>query len=312
MSSASRRARHAFTLVELLVVIGIIAVLISILLPSLSRARQQANMVSCLSNLRQIGQTLQLYCNDNKGFLPYGRGPNNLNTRPYITNWTHEVTTILGKDVGTAAGKEGTQLAPVVRCPETFLPSGLGDDNYKFHYAVNPRLMPDFADSDPSAAITPVYPDTSHSMNRLPVRRQLATVEAGTEKFLVWDGAQVPVDTGSNPATTNAEGNNNASIYSGGLDGDAWNVVSHKFCDPSDDPNTNLDTKIGVASTIAYNGTTDVSKTTNVQANLDAGTCFMRFRHIGNTQMGVLFCDGHAEQRTIGAVTRREVCVNWK
>jgi prepilin-type N-terminal cleavage/methylation domain-containing protein/prepilin-type processing-associated H-X9-DG protein len=64
--------RQGFTLVELLVVIGIIAVLIAILLPVLNRARQAANAVVCLSNLRQIGTATRIHQHNHGGFLPLG------------------------------------------------------------------------------------------------------------------------------------------------------------------------------------------------------------------------------------------------
>src|SRR5439155_19743 len=84
--------KRAFTLVELLVVIGIIAVLIGILLPAVNKARQQAVAVQCASNLRQIAIGWRSYAEANKGLSVPAR--------------IHAAETVLAADsMGTAAGK---------------------------------------------------------------------------------------------------------------------------------------------------------------------------------------------------------------
>ncbi len=72
-----RSSRRGFTLVELLVVIGIIALLVSILLPSLNRAREQAKRTVCLSNLRGAGQSITMYAGQNRGWVPVQPGTSN-------------------------------------------------------------------------------------------------------------------------------------------------------------------------------------------------------------------------------------------
>ena len=69
-----RRRSQGFTLVELLVVIGIIALLISILMPALQKARKHAKTVQCLSNMRQLMQSMHTYAAANKGWFPRHQG----------------------------------------------------------------------------------------------------------------------------------------------------------------------------------------------------------------------------------------------
>jgi len=67
----TRLERNAFTLIELLVVISIIALLIGILLPALGKAREESWKIKCMTNLRGLGTSMQLYFNDSDGVLPW-------------------------------------------------------------------------------------------------------------------------------------------------------------------------------------------------------------------------------------------------
>src|SRR5215203_2170260 len=99
-TSSVIKRRGGFTLVELLVVIGIIAVLIGVLLPVLGKAREQANRTRCLSNLRQLSTAMLMYANTYQDRLPNSNPPQT--TSDYDA--TNAVLVALNRDYIRAAG----------------------------------------------------------------------------------------------------------------------------------------------------------------------------------------------------------------
>lgn len=129
------RTQHAFTLVELLVVIGIIALLIGILLPALNKSKEAARIVACSSQMRQIGLAMEMYCTEFKGTYPPAVFADDWRTQTgnYSRDKTVGFDGLLRRYLGRKDldAKDIANL-PIFTCPSddsprfTYLPKGAG------------------------------------------------------------------------------------------------------------------------------------------------------------------------------------------
>jgi len=175
------RNRSAFTLVELLVVISIVAIMVALILPAVSKARDAAQLVMCQSNLHQQSVAIQMYSDDNKGYAPCTTRTNYLTDPDVIgdnsnawsnagagARWMKKLMPYLGGDPKLVTVVEcfeyqnpvPDKLLRVLQCPATVnLPSG---SNFGKCYGMNRYFSTDFTGSDthgpgaPLAAVAPM------------------------------------------------------------------------------------------------------------------------------------------------------------
>lgn len=299
---------RGFTLVELLVVIGIIAVLIGILLPSLSRAREQARSVQCQSNLRTIGQGLVIYADVNKGVLPWGEWidpsrPTDYDPDGDTAMWYIKVATTLIKGAGGQnhyTGRiDGSPSKGMFICPSAN--TNVSRDNNDVtvnHYSCHPILMPTsgWATKNP-----PVLMSWSRTLKPA-TPYKLGKIRSSSDKIMIFDGAQQYTDD-----PTFYLPNGNAHPIGAGVDN--WK---------SQAPwggwgNGNINPPI----------VTDGWDTTlNLDAQIDGGTNkdnvggqTFRWRHGRNNVMNALCADGHVtgfayKTQTNTELKRRNFAVN--
>jgi prepilin-type N-terminal cleavage/methylation domain-containing protein/prepilin-type processing-associated H-X9-DG protein len=298
----SLRSARGFTLVELLVVIGIIALLMSILLPALNKARSAASLVQCQSNLKQLGIATRLYASVNRDSLPYGfwdgsrlDGTDSGGKSARASHWVLLLQSAMNSKAGanwndaTNSKANTSKLRDLFLCPDGPQDQNKGDNNSGVtYYECHPVLMPFLYINGSKFEF--------YGTGRV---YKVSEVKRSAEVAMLWD-ASVYFDAGSGVWKTGSEVPVGLNVDYGPIYSSNTNAYNEStgFVNPkATDPNEQNRNR-SVMMTPNLGGAIQSPFAGKINADVDTNVHNLRFRHRRDTALNALMLDGHVETFT--------------